>query len=39
MIQRGGQVVIRMLPDVEQKAIGPMIEATIAPGSDDRFSP
>ena len=32
MIQRGGQVVIRMLADVKQRTIGPIIEATIAPG-------
>ena len=33
MIQRTGEVVIRMPADVEQKAIGPLIRATIAPGS------
>ena len=34
MIQRGGQIVIRMLADVKQKTIGPLIKETIAPGSD-----
>ena len=33
MIQRGGQVVIRMLADVKQKTIGPLIRRTIAPGT------
>jgi transposase-like protein len=33
MIQRGGQVVIRMLADVKQKTIGPLIRQTIVPGS------
>ena len=33
MIQRTGAVVIRMLADVRQKTIGPLIKATIAPGS------
>ena len=33
MIQRTGEVVIRMLADVQQKTIGPLIRATIAPGS------
>ena len=33
MIQRTGAVVIRMLADVQQKTIGPLIKATIAPGS------
>ena len=33
MIQRTGEVVIRMLADVKQKTIGPLIKATIAPGS------
>lgn len=33
MIQRTGEVVIRMLADVKQKTIGPLIRATIAPGS------
>jgi transposase-like protein len=31
MIQRGGQIVIRMLADVGQVTIGPLIKATIAP--------
>jgi transposase len=33
MIQRGGQVVIRMLADVRQATIGPLIERTISKGS------
>jgi len=33
MIQRGGQVVIRMLADVKQRTIGPLIKAAIAPGT------
>jgi transposase-like protein len=33
MIPRTGAVVIRMLADVQQKTIGPLIKATIAPGS------
>jgi len=33
MIQRTGAVVLRMLADVQQKTIGPLIKATIAPGS------
>jgi transposase-like protein len=33
MIQRGGQVVIRMLPNVQQKTIKPIIEATVTKGS------
>jgi transposase-like protein len=33
MIQRGGQVVIRMLADVKQVTIGPLIRKTIAPGA------
>ena len=33
MIQRTGEVVIRMLADVRQTTIGPLIKATIAPGS------
>jgi hypothetical protein len=33
MIQRTGEVVIRMRADVKQKTIGPLIRATIAPGS------
>jgi transposase len=33
MIQRGGQVVIRMLENVKQVTIGPLIKRTIAAGS------
>ncbi len=33
MIQRGGQIVIRMLADVKQATIGPLIKGTIAPGA------
>jgi len=33
MIQRGGQVVIRMLANVRQATIGPLIERTIAKGT------
>jgi len=33
MIQRGGEVVIHMLANVKQKTIAPLIQATIAPGS------
>jgi transposase len=33
MIQRGGEVVIRMLEDVKQVTIGPLIKRTIAPGT------
>ena len=33
MIQRGGQVVIRMLADAKQATIGPLIMRTIAEGS------
>jgi transposase-like protein len=33
MIQRTGEVVIRMLEDVRQTTIGPIIKATIGPGS------
>ena len=33
MIQRTGEVVIRTLSDVQQKTIGPLLRATIAPGS------
>jgi transposase len=33
MLQRGGEVVIRMLQDVRQVTIGPLIERTIAKGS------
>lgn len=33
MIQRGGPIVIRMLADVKQAPIGPLIKRTIAPGA------
>ena len=33
MIERGGAVVIRMLANVQQVTIKPLIEATIAPGT------
>lgn len=33
MIQRGGDVVIKMLANVRQKTIEPLIKATIAPGA------
>lgn len=33
MIQRGGAVVIRMLANVQQVTIKPLIQATIAPGT------
>jgi transposase-like protein len=33
MIQRGGEVVIKMLPDVKQRTIKPLLTATIAPGA------
>jgi transposase-like protein len=33
MIQRGGQVVIRMLANVQQKTIQPILQATITPGT------
>ena len=33
MIQRGGDVVIRMLENVQQRTIKPLIQATIAPGT------
>ena len=33
MIQRTGQVVVRMLENVQQVTIGPLIRATIAPGT------
>ena len=34
MIERGGTVVIQMLENVQQVTIGPLIRATIAPGTD-----
>jgi transposase-like protein len=33
MIQRGGLIAIRMLADVKQKTIGPLIRRTITPGT------
>ncbi len=33
MIQRGGEVIIRMLADVKQRTIGPLIKGAIAPGA------
>jgi transposase len=33
MVPRAGEVVIRMLADVKQKTIGPLVKETIAPGS------
>ena len=33
MIQRGGQVVLHMLPNVQQKTIKPFIEAAVTKGS------
>ena len=33
MIQRGGEVVIKMLPDVKQQTIKPVILETIIPGT------
>ena len=33
MIQRGGEIVIRMLADVRRVTIGPLIGRTIAPGT------
>src|SRR5689334_18599787 len=33
MIERGGQVAIKMLPDVQQQTIQPIITQTIAPGT------
>jgi transposase len=33
MIQRGGPIVIRMLENVRQATIGPLIKATITPGT------
>jgi transposase len=33
MLQRGGEVVIRMLADVRQKTIKPLILAAVAPGT------
>ena len=48
MIQRGGEVVIRMLDNVQPRTIKPLIQGTIAPGtcidtdaypSDSRLEP
>ena len=33
MIQRGGEIVIRMLADVKQRTIGPLVRETITEGS------
>ncbi len=33
MVQRGGQVVIRMLANVKQRTIQPLVEASVAPGT------
>ncbi len=33
MLPRGGEVIIRMLEDVQQVTIGPLIKKTIVPGS------
>jgi transposase len=33
MIQRGGQVVMRMLANVQQKTIRPIIESVVVPGT------
>lgn len=33
MIQRGGEIVMRMLADVKQATIGPLIRRTIRPGA------
>ncbi len=33
MIQRGGEVVIQILENVQQRTIKPLMQATIAPGS------
>jgi transposase len=33
IIERGGQVVLKMLPDVKQRTIKPVITETIAPGA------
>ena len=33
MIQRTGEIVLRMLADVQQKTIGPLIQKTIAQGT------
>ena len=33
MIQRAGEVIIRMLADVKQTTIGPLIQRSIIPGA------
>jgi transposase len=33
MIQRGGEVVMRMLANVQPRTIKPLIQATMAPGT------
>ncbi len=33
MIQRGGEIAIRMLSDVKQRTIGPLVRETITEGS------
>jgi ISXO2-like transposase domain len=33
MVQRTGEVAIRMLADVKQRTIGPLIKTTVVPGS------
>jgi transposase len=33
MIRRGGRLVIRMPADVKRRTIGPLIQATVAPGT------
>ncbi len=38
MIQRGGEVVIRILENVQQRTIEPLIKATIAPRKGERSS-
>jgi transposase-like protein len=33
MLQRGGEVIVRMLENVQQKTIEPLIRATVCPGT------
>ncbi len=33
MVQRSGQIIIRMLPDVKQKTIKPLIQSMVNPGT------
>jgi hypothetical protein len=33
MLQRGGDVVIQMLENVQQKTIAPLLKSTVAPGT------